>query len=63
MPKKKLWYIVLFMLPVSGAWNSSQQFGEPWTGFLAGLLVAGVLLGIVEGIRFLVRKSRGGKAA
>ena len=46
LDKKQLKNLLWFILPSYGAHNSYQQFGEIWTGFLAGLLIAILLWGI-----------------
>ena len=62
MTKKNVWYVVLGILPAYGANNSLQQFGEPWSGLAAGVVVAGILIGITKGIQFLMRKAKGKQA-
>nr|MBI3611908.1 hypothetical protein [Nitrospirota bacterium] len=51
-----MWYVVLGILPIYGAYNSSRSFGEPWSGLAAGLILAAVLYGLGESVLFLVRK-------
>jgi hypothetical protein len=59
MMKKNWWYVFFGIIPAYGANNSLQQFGEPWSGLAAGVIVAGILLGITKGIQFLIRKAKG----
>jgi len=58
MKRINVWYLVLGALPIYGANNSYQSYGEPWTGFGAGLIVAAVLYGLSKAVLFLVRKFR-----
>lgn len=62
MAKKNWWYVFLGIIPAYGANNSLQQFGEPWSGLAAGVIVAGILLGITKGIQFLIGKAKGKQA-
>jgi hypothetical protein len=61
MSKKNWWYALLGIFPVQGANNSLKQFGEPWSGLAAGVLVAVVFWGIIKVIQLLVRKVSGRK--
>ena len=58
MKSKNVWYVVLGILPMYGANNSYQSFGEPWSGLAAGLILAAVLYGLGEAALFLVGKFR-----
>lgn len=56
--RKNVWYVVLGILPMYGAYNSIRSFGEPWSGFAAGLILAAVFYGLGASVLFLVRKLR-----
>lgn len=56
MKAKQVWYTILAILPVYGAYNSVRSFDEPWSGLIAGVIVAGILFGLSEGVLFLARK-------
>jgi hypothetical protein len=58
MSRKNVWYVVLGILPMYGAYNSIRSFGEPWSGLAAGLIVAAVFYGLGKSALFLVRKFR-----
>jgi hypothetical protein len=63
MSKKNWWYVILGIIPAYGANNSLRQFGEPWSGLAAGVIVAAILFGIVKAIQFLIRKVKGKASA
>ncbi len=58
MTKKNWWYVFLGIVPTYGANNSLQQFGEPWSGLVAGVVVTGIFLGSTKGVQLLMRKAK-----
>ena len=60
MTLKKVWYAVLGILPVYGAYNTANRIGgyccDVWDGLLAGIILAVILFVVGEGAFFVVRK-------
>ena len=54
---KKVWYGVIGILPVYGAYSGFQN-NDLLVGLLAGLILAGILYAITWVILFVVRRTR-----